>query len=74
MKSLRTLTLLEKDDIETEFDKELGMIQFFVDPTYKEIARGSLTAKDVWETLKFQLEGQESYTKIYYWPFSTQPS
>jgi len=47
MKSLRTLTLLEKDDIETEFDKELGMIQFFVDPTYKEIARGSLTAKDV---------------------------
>jgi hypothetical protein len=33
--------------------------------TCKEIARGSLTAKDVWKTLKDQLEGQESHTKIY---------
>ena len=30
-----------------------------------DIARGSLTAKDVWKTLKDQLEGQESHTKIY---------
>jgi hypothetical protein len=33
--------------------------------TCKEIARGSLVAKGVWKTLKDQLEGQESYTKIY---------
>jgi len=27
--------------------------------------RRSLTAKDDWETLQNQLEGQKSYTKIY---------
>jgi hypothetical protein len=48
MTTLGTLTLKEKDEIET----------------CKETARGSLTAKDIWKTLKDQLEGQESYTKI----------
>jgi len=52
-------------EIETKFDKSLGTIQCFLDPTCKEIARGSLTAKDVWKTLKDQLEGKESDTKIY---------
>ena len=65
MKTLEPLTLKERDEIETKFDKALGTIQCFLDPTCKEIARGSLTAKDVWKTLKDQLEGQESYTKIY---------
>ena len=65
MTALGTLTLKEKDEIETKFDKPLGTIQSFLDPTCKEIARGSLTAKDVWKTLKDQLEGQESYDKIY---------
>jgi hypothetical protein len=60
-----SLTLKEKDEIETKFDKALGTIQCFLDPTCKEIARKSLTAKDVWKTLKDQLEGRESYTKIY---------
>ena len=46
-------------------DQALGTIQCFLDPTCKEIDRGSLTAKDVWKTLKDQLEGQESYTEIY---------
>ena len=59
MTTLGTVTLKEKDEIESKFDKAL------VVPTCKEIARGSLTAKDVWNTLKDQLEGQESYTKIY---------
>jgi hypothetical protein len=31
------------------------------DLTSKEIARGNLTAKDVWKTLKDQLDRQESY-------------
>ena len=31
----------------------------------KKIARGSLTAKDVWKTLKDQLERQECYIKMY---------
>jgi len=65
MTTLGTLTLKENDEIETKFDKALGTIQCFLDATCKEIARGSLTAKDVWKTLKDQLEGQESYTKIY---------
>jgi len=62
MTTLGTLTLKEKDEIETKFDKALGTIQCFLDPTCKEIDRGSLTAKDVWKTLKDQLEGQEFYT------------
>jgi hypothetical protein len=33
--------------------------------TCKQIARGTITAKDVSDTLKDELEGQESYTKIY---------
>jgi hypothetical protein len=65
MTTLGTLTLKDKDEIETKFDKALGTIQCFLDPTCKEIIRGSLTAKDVWKTLKDQLQGQESYTKIY---------
>jgi hypothetical protein len=65
MKTLEPLTLKEKDEIETKFDKALGTIQCFLDPTCKEIAGGSLTAKNVWKTLKDQSEGQESYIKIY---------
>ena len=65
MTTLGTLTLKEKDEIETKFDKALGTIQCFLDPTCKEIARGRLTAKDVRKTLKDQLEGQEYYTNIY---------
>jgi hypothetical protein len=64
MTRLRTLTLKEKDEIETKFDRALGTIQCLIDPTCKEIARGGLTARDVWKTLKDLLEGQESYTKI----------
>ena len=45
--------------------KARGSIQCFLDPTCKEIARGSLTAKDVWETLKNQLERKDSYTKTH---------
>ena len=37
----------------------------FLDPNCKEIARDGLTAKDVWQTFKYQLEGPESYTKTY---------
>ena len=65
MTTLEPLNLKEKDEIEAKFEKSLGSIQCFLDPTCKEIARGSLTAKDVWKTLKDHLEGQESYTKIY---------
>jgi len=65
MTTLGNLTLKEKDEIETKFDKALGTIQCFLDPTCKEIARGRLTAKDVRKTLKDQLEGQEYYTNIY---------
>ena len=61
MKTLEPLTLKERDKI----DKALGTIQCFLDSTCKDIARESLTAKDVWKTLKDQLEGQESYNKIY---------
>jgi hypothetical protein len=63
--NIGTLILKKKDEIETKFDKALGTIQCFLDPTCKEIARRSLTSKDVWKTLKDQLEGQESYTKIH---------
>jgi len=38
MTTLGTLTLKEKDEIETKFDKALGTIQCFLDPTYKETA------------------------------------
>jgi hypothetical protein len=65
MTTLGTLTLKEKDEVNTKFDKALGTIQSFLDLTCKEIARGSLTAKDIWKTLKDMLEGQESCTKIY---------
>jgi len=65
MMTLGILTLKEKDEIETKFDKALGTIQCFLNPTCKEMARGILTAKNVWKTLKDQLEGQESYTQIY---------
>jgi len=44
MTTLRTLTLKEKDEIESKFDKALGTIQCFLNPTCKEIARGALTA------------------------------
>jgi hypothetical protein len=47
MTTLGTLTFKEKDEIETKFDKALGTIQCFLDPTCKEISRGSITAKDV---------------------------
>jgi len=63
-----TLTLKEKDEIESKFYKARGTrgtTQCFLDPTCKEIARGSLTAKDVWETLKNQLERKDSYTKTH---------
>ena len=73
MTTLGTLTLKEKYDIETKFNKALGTIKCFLDSTCKEIARGSLTAKDVWKTLKGQLEGQES-SRFLYCPFSTRPS
>jgi hypothetical protein len=65
MTTLEPLTFKEEDEIETKFDKALETIQYFLDPTCKKIARGNFTAKDVWKTLKDQLEGQESYTKIY---------
>jgi len=65
MTTLGTLTLKEKDEIETKFDKALGSIQCFLNPTCYEIARGSLTAKYVWKLLKDHLKGQESDTKIY---------
>jgi len=51
MTTLGTLTLKEKDEIETKFDKALGTIQCFLDPTCKEITRGILTAKDVLKLL-----------------------
>jgi hypothetical protein len=35
--TLGTLVLKEKDEIETKFDKVLGIIQCFLDPTCKEI-------------------------------------
>ena len=38
MTTLEPLTLKEKDEIETKFDKALGTIQCFLDPTYKETA------------------------------------
>jgi len=65
MTTLGTLTLKEKDEIKTKFDKALGTIQWFLDPTCKETVRGRLTAKYVCKTLKDQLERQESYTTIY---------
>jgi hypothetical protein len=65
MITFRTFTLKEKDEIETKFDRALGTIDCFLDTTCKEIARGSLSAKDVWKTLKDQLKGRESYTKIH---------
>jgi hypothetical protein len=64
MTTFGTLTLKEKDEIETKFDKALRTIQCFLDPNCKKIDRGSFTAKDVWKRLKDQLEGQESYTNI----------
>jgi hypothetical protein len=65
MTTLGTLILKEKDEIETKFDKALGTVQCFLDPTCNKIARRSLTAKNFWKTLKDQLEGRKSYTKIY---------
>jgi hypothetical protein len=65
MTSLGIRTLKEKDEIENKLGKVLGTILFFLDPTCKEIAGGSLTPKNIWKTLKNQLEGHESYTKIY---------
>ena len=65
MTTLETFTRKEKDEIETKLDKALGTIHGFLDPTCKEISRRSITAKDVRKTLKYQLEGQESYTKVY---------
>jgi hypothetical protein len=47
MTTLETLTLKEKDEMETKFDKALGNIQCFLDPTCKGIARENLTSKDV---------------------------
>jgi hypothetical protein len=50
MRTLGTLTLKKKDEIKTKFLKALGTVQCFLDPTCKEIDRGSLGAKDVWKT------------------------
>ena len=47
MTTLGIFSLKEKDEMETKFVKVLGTIQRFLDPTCKEIARGSLTARDV---------------------------
>jgi hypothetical protein len=53
-----TLTLKEKDDVDTKFEKALGTIQCFLDSTCNDIARGRFTAKDVSITLKDHLEGK----------------
>ena len=66
MTTLETLNLEDEVKIEHKFDKALGTIQFFLDLTCKEIARGNLTAKDVWEILKDQLEGPKSYAKSFF--------
>jgi hypothetical protein len=65
MTKLGTLFLKKKDEIETKFDKALGTIECFLDPTCKEIARRNLTTKDARKTLKDQLEEQEPYMMIY---------
>jgi hypothetical protein len=51
-----SLTLKEKDEIQIKFDKALGTVQCFLDLTCKELDRGSPISKDVWDTLKDQLD------------------
>ena len=60
MTTLGTLSLKEKDEIETKCDKALGIIPCFLDQTCKETAGG--------RPLKDQLQGQESDTKFYSLP------
>ena len=53
MTNLRILTLKEKEEMETKFDKALRIILCFLDRARKEIApRGSLAAKNVWDNLQ----------------------
>jgi hypothetical protein len=42
MTTLETLTLKKKDEVKNKFDKALGTIQCFLDPTCKSIAQGSV--------------------------------
>jgi hypothetical protein len=42
MTALTTVTLKEKDEIETKFDKALGTLQCFLNPTCEKIAQETL--------------------------------
>ena len=65
MTTLGTITLKEKDEIETMFDKALETIQCFLDPTYEEISRGRLATKDICKTFKDYWKGKNlRHTKI----------
>jgi len=65
MITLGALTLKEKDEIETKFDKALVSIECFLNSTSKMTAKAIVSDKKVSKTIKDQLKVQESYTKMY---------
>jgi hypothetical protein len=62
--TLGTLTLKERDDIETKFNKALGTIHCFLDSTCKKIGRGNLTAKTYLLILLYTNELKELYLEV----------
>jgi len=64
MTTLEPLTLKEKDEIETKFDKALGTILCFLDPTCKEIARSSLTAKKICRHSRISWKGKNLIPRL----------
>jgi len=70
MTTLEPLTLNKKDEIETKFDKALGTVQCFLDPTCKENDRGSLTAQKCLE----DIQGSLGRARILYQDLFSDPS
>ena len=64
MTTLGTLTLKEKYEIETKFDKALGTIQCFLNPTCKVCSKQPYCKKCLEDT-QGSVGRKESYNKIY---------
>jgi gag-polypeptide of LTR copia-type len=59
------LTKKQEYDIRISHDKALGHLRCLIDSNCKEIIRSSTSVKEAWRTLQEQLEGKETYNKIY---------
>jgi hypothetical protein len=61
---LASLSLKEKDEIETNLDKALGTVQCFLDPTYKEIDQGRSLPKMSGRNSRISWKGKNFVSRL----------